>query len=126
MFLILLLIGSSGFSLTNPLTETVDAIELNTKYDHEGAVAFQQIIFWEWLPDYCRQRPLSWVLLDNTKVNIQRYGGFTTVYWLDSNGKRKVVRSKTFRRTWTDEDPERESERLDDEKFRIGLRKGKL
>ncbi len=47
------------------VTETVDLIELNHFYDDLGRHAYDQVIFYEWSPDYRRFHVIAWCLVEN-------------------------------------------------------------
>ena len=47
------------------LTERVDLIELNHFYDDLGRNMYDQVIFYEWSPDYRRYHVIAWCLVEN-------------------------------------------------------------
>lgn len=135
-FLYILLLCSSGYSLTGKdsvITETVDAIECNHCYEEDGTLKFNQFIFYEFSHDYGRSHVMSWFMYHNDQhVNgvirpVVKYDPNSkewTVKWRDRDGHiTRIVKSKVFTETWTENDPERENKSLMPEKYRIGFKK---
>lgn len=116
---------SSGYSSMNPIAERVDMIELNHFRDEETNSSFDQVIFYEWSPDYSRFHVMSWCLIENDPRRRPRKdpcSGMYYVRWLDKDtGIYRAVKSSLFRETWTKLDPERVNKQLMEEKHRIGL-----
>lgn len=124
--LILLILSSSGFSSKDKvLFETCDLIELNHFYDDLGRHAYDQIIFYEWSPDYRRFHVISWVLIDsNSGATLSNTKEWHSVEWRDTENKvNRQLKSKLFRETFSNVDPERANKKLFDEKFRRRLLK---
>ena len=107
------------------VTERVDLIELNHFYDDLGRHAYDQVIFYEWSPDYRRFHVIAWCLVENDPSRMPTrnpQNGEYVVRWLDRDAKvRREVRSKLYRETWTQVDPERVNKKLFDEKYRTSL-----
>lgn len=123
-----LLLWASGPSDGTPtLRESVDLIELNHFYDDLGRHTYDQVIFYEWSAEYTRYHVLAWCLVedDQSRMPVMLPGGREVqVRWYDRDVKRtREVRSKLFRETWTQTDPERENKKLLDEKYRNSLLK---
>lgn len=123
-----LLLWASGPSDGNPtLRESVDLIELNHFYDDLGRHTYDQVIFYEWSVEYSRYHVLAWCLVeeDQSRLPVLLPGGREVqVRWYDRDVKRtREVRSKLFRESWTQTDPERENKKLLDEKYRNSLLK---
>lgn len=108
------------------LKERVDLIELNHFYDDLGRHAFDQVIFYEWSPDFRRFHVIAWSLVEGDLHRMpSRVPGSedTRVQWFDRDAKvNRQVQSKLFRETWSQHDPERANKRLIEEKYRLSLR----
>lgn len=106
-------------------TETVDLIELNHFYDDLGRHAYDQVIFYEWSPDYRRFHVIAWCLVENDLGRMPTrnpQNGQYVVRWHDRDAKvRREVRSQLYRETWSQVDPERINKKLLDEKYRTSL-----
>lgn len=107
------------------ISERVDMIELNHYYNEDGRLGFDQVIFWEWSPDYCRFHAISWCLLENDPNRKPKYDPNRKDYyceWIDSDTQIvRQVRSKLYRETWTTIDPERINKLVFEEKYRSSL-----
>jgi hypothetical protein len=118
----LALFGSIGLGVET--SEHVDLIELNHFYDCRGCHVYDQIIFWRQDPATKRFEVASWTMADNSSKYPQKSdSGRWHVIYQDGQHYRNV-RSRQFRESWTQVDPERADQRrvhLDD---RIGLIQG--
>ncbi len=107
--------------------ERVDLIELNHYYDDLGRLQFDQVIFYEWSPDFRRFHVIAWSLVegDLRKMPSKVPGNAEySVKWFDRDSKvQREVRSKLYRETWSQTDPERINKLLIDEKDRLSLAK---
>lgn len=107
------------------LQQRVDLIELNHYFDDSGGHAYDQIIFYEWSPDYRRYHVIAWSLVENDLGRIPVYDrnrDLHVVDWYDRDLKRRrSITSALFRETWSQVDPERANKKLLDEKDRISL-----
>ncbi len=87
------------------VTETVDLIELNHFYDDLGRHAYDQVIFYEWSPDYRRFHVIAWCLVENDLSRMPTRNpknGEYVVRWNDRDAKvHRVVRSALYRETWS-------------------------
>lgn len=107
------------------LSEGVDLIELNHFYDRHGKHQYDQIIFYEWSPDYRRFQVIEWKLVENDlaamphrRPKIREY----VVSWYDEELRiEREVHSRIFRQSWSQIDPERANKQLIDEKYRVSL-----
>lgn len=108
LLLILLSLGAASRHC-----DTVDLIEINHSY--RGDVRTDQVIYWEWSPDYSRMDVVSWHLYREVQ-SVSYAGGWHTVV-----GSGTRVRSRLLTETWTAHDPERSAKRLMNEKYRRGL-----
>lgn len=112
---------------------SVDMIEYNHFHDDLDRHAYDQVILWEWDPQYRRYNVMEWRLVaDNIESKKSNaiptvVGGICRVRWYDTDRKRYIeVKSKIYRETWTfpsrgDMDPERANKKVYDEKFRRTL-----
>jgi hypothetical protein len=121
-----LLLMASGHTDGNcVLRESVDLIELNHFYDDLGRHTYDQVIFYEWSVEYLRYHVIAWCLVedDHSRLPTQLPGSRETqVRWYDRDVRRhREVRSKLYRETWTQTDPERDNKKLLEEKYRISL-----
>ncbi len=128
ILLLPLLLWASGPSDGNAtLRESVDLIELNHFFDDLGRHTYDQVIFYEWSVEYSRYHVLAWCLVeeDQSRMPVLLPGGKEVqVRWYDRDVKRtREVRSRLFRESWTQTDPERENKKLLDEKYRNSLLK---
>jgi hypothetical protein len=107
------------------VTETVDLIELNHFYDDLGRHAYDQVIFYEWSPDYRRFHVIAWCLVENdlSRMPTRNPGnGEYVVRWYDRDAKTpREVHSPLYRETWSQVDPERVNKKWLDEKHRTSL-----
>ncbi len=107
------------------LKERVDLIELNHFYDDLGRHAFDQVIFYEWSPDFRRFHVIAWSLVEGDLQRLpSRVPGSddTRVQWFDRDARvNRQVQAKLYRETWSQQDPERANKRLIDEKYRLSL-----
>jgi hypothetical protein len=120
IILILLLIVKADF---NTAHEHVDLIELNHKYDCNGTLTFDQIIFYEWSPSEHRYHVRSWVISSPQIEPRKDYrSGLYRVSFTDREQKlERVITSSYFRESWTQTDPERDNKKHLDERERHAL-----
>lgn len=122
---LLLTVSTTSSGSGRGISERVDLIELNHFYDDLGRHAFDQVIFYEWSPDYCRFHVIAWCLVEDdlSRMPTKLPGsGEYVVRWFDRDAKiQRQVRSKLYRETWSQTDPERANKRLIDEKYRVSL-----
>lgn len=109
------------------LHERVDLIELNHFFDDLGRPAYDQVIFYEWSPDYQRFHVIAWCLVDEElhrmPSKVHGRGGYA-VRWYDRDARiDREVKARLYRETWTQVDPERANKKWIDEKYRISLLK---
>lgn len=122
---VLLACGSGDAKDLNSVVQRVDLIELNHRYDDQGRHCFDQVIFYEWSPDYRRYHVVAWCLVDQGLTrrpaldhNKHRY----VVRWEDRDtGQHRVIWAPIYRETWSDWDPEKANKELMDEKYRVSL-----
>ena len=109
------------------LKQRVDLIELNHYFDCQGKHQFDQVIFYEWSPDFRRFHVIAWSLVEGDLKRMPRQlagSGLTSVTWFDRDAKvHREVRAKLYRETWTQSDPERNNKQWIDEKDRLCLAK---
>ena len=107
------------------INERVDLIELNHFYDDRGRHAFDQIIFYEWSPDFRRFHVIAWSLIDDDlhRMPTRAPGSDETIVnWFDRDARvYRQIRSKLYRETWGRVDPERANKKLMEEKHRVSL-----
>ncbi len=125
LLLALTFLTSHSGAGSRDLTERVDLIELNHFYDDLGRNMYDQVIFYEWSPDYRRYHVIAWCLVENDlgRMPSKVVGSDDyVVRWHDRDSKvRREVRSNLYRETWTRVDPERANKKLLDEKLRTSL-----
>ncbi|MEM7557732.1 MAG: hypothetical protein AAF394_01290 [Planctomycetota bacterium] len=109
--------------LRDKISQTVDLIELNHYYDDLGRHSYDQVIFYEWSPDYARFHVIAWSLVEKNQTKKPRKDPHRGDYysrWYDREAKvHRTVRSKVFLETWSKTDPERANKKLLDEKYRV-------
>lgn len=125
LLLPILLTIESG-SRSSEVYERVDLIELNHHHDDLGRHAFDQVIFYEWSPDYRRFHVIAWFLVEDQFTRLPRKlsNGDYVVKWQDHDAQvRREIHSRLFRETETSSqvDPERVNKKLFDEKLRASL-----
>lgn len=126
-FLLPLLIASAGHSLGKRacISEQVDLIELNHHYDDLGRHNYDQVIFYEWCPEYKRFHVIAWCLVDEERKRMPTQSvnrAEWTVRWQDRDPRiQREVKSQLFRETWSQIDPERANKELLEEKHRLSL-----
>jgi hypothetical protein len=107
--------------------ERVDLIEFNHYYDDLGRHQFDQVIFYEWSPDFRRFHVIAWSLVegDLRRVPAKLPGsGEYAVKWYDRDARvQREVHAKLYRETWTQSDPERINKQFIEEKDRLSLAK---
>ena len=108
MVLALLLIVLGGSGMRTAINQ-VDMIELNHKCSENECLQFDQVILWEWSPDYRRWNAHHWFLPRSLSEYPVKVGEFHQCTATTLDGKQFVFRSKMFRETWTFDDPEREN-----------------
>lgn len=117
MLLLTLLLFGSGHHYQPP--KHFDLVELNHHYDHEGNHSYDQVIYYNWSPDYRRFDVEFWHIVGKlSHCPTNHYGR-----WVVENvPDRKFGASATlYRETWTfGVDPERAQKKLKDEKYRGG------
>jgi hypothetical protein len=116
----------SGRSAKPPVEETrVDLMELNHRYDDQGRHCYDQIIFYEWSPDYRRYHVVAWRLLDSTQSKMPSFSHTRNRYEVGMYNRDLIqfhqIWSPMFRETWSTSDPERANKELLDEKYRVAL-----
>lgn len=109
----------------NCLVQKVDLIELNHRYDDQGRHCYDQVIFYEWSPDYRRYHVVAWCLVDNGLSRLPAFDHHKERYvvsWFDrDSGRQRTIWAPIYRETWSDWDPERANKQLMDEKYRVSL-----
>lgn len=93
--------------INEPVTEHVDSLEANSFYDENGRLVFDQLIAWRWYD--CREAHCvqAWRLIKGPDLWPQRdwRTGEWVVTWSDGELICRV-RSKSYRRSFTQHDPE--------------------
>lgn len=109
------------------LKQRVELIELNHYYDCQGKHQFDQVIFYEWAPDYRRFHVIAWSLVEGDLKRLPRRlpgSGLTSLTWFDRDAKvHREVQAKLYRETWSQSDPERTNKQWIEEKDRLCLAK---
>ncbi|MFO1063883.1 MAG: hypothetical protein U0892_08480 [Pirellulales bacterium] len=112
----LLAVAAAPSDRETRLNQRVDLIEFNHFYDDLGRHAYDQVIFYEWSDEYARYNVMAWCLVENDDSRIpvkSRNGGDYVVRWFDRDAKaEREIRSRLYRETWTQFDPERADKRL--------------
>lgn len=125
LLLPILFVASSPQVRTSGVVDRVDLIELNHFFDDLGRHAYDQVIFYEWSPDYRRHNVMAWCLVEDdlNRLPVRLPGsGDYSVRWHDRDAKvKREVRSAKYRETWTQTDPERANKKMLDEKNRTSL-----
>lgn len=95
---------------TDLVEDSVDVIELNKFYDGQGRHVFDQLIFYDWDEHSGQHQVRAWRMY-KTSAQIPHYNERTGEYvltWHDvQNGNcMRQVTTKSFRKTFTQYDPE--------------------
>ena len=101
-------------------SETVDLIEINWFFGHQGELIFSQAIFWDWRHD--RYEVRAWRLVKEPgqlPVRDWQHGGYVTA-WKDEGLRR--VRATEVRETFTQVDVEMEQRQVLPADQRRGLK----
>jgi hypothetical protein len=112
---------------TGSVEEFVDLIELNHFYDAHGAHVYDQVIFYERSPETARFQVRAWCLVEDRDLYTRRpmwnpETKIVAVDWLDNDQRLlRKIKSKQFRESWTQIDPERADKRRLDERYRTAL-----
>lgn len=112
------------------LDERVDLIELNHFHDENGKPVYDQIITYEYDPASGDNLTRQWRLYDpkdglGSLPREHHADGTVRVRWFDKDENVfREVKSKLFKESYTQFDPERENKKLLDEKNRTALRHG--
>jgi len=104
--------------------ESVDLIELNAYFDEYGRLVFVQDIFYDWSDSERRYNVRAWRLVKHESQIPRRdhaSGGYV-VLWQDNDKTTREVRSKEFRETWLQYDPELAEREILPKDLRRGLR----
>lgn len=122
---LVLAIASGGSGPTDKVVQKVDLIELNHCYDDLGRHCYDQVVFYEWSPDYRRYHVVAWCLIENGSSRtpiLDRAKKQYVVRWHDrDSGRSREIWSSLYRETWSNSDPERANKKLMDEKYRVAL-----
>lgn len=100
-----------GTFCINPVEDVakdrVDLIEVNHFFDEHGKHVFDQVIFYDWSPQFSRYNVLAWRLLKDVAQVPYREGSRQdyVAIWHDGAVLRKV-QAETVRESWTQYDPE--------------------
>ncbi len=125
LFPLMLSVPLSSAGTGRAIHDRVDLIELNHFYDDLGRHQYDQVIFYEWSPDYCRFHVIAWCLVEDDQGRMPKREAGSREYvvrWFDRDSKiQREVRSKLYRETWSQVDPERANKKLIDEKYRVSL-----
>ncbi len=109
------------------IKQSVELIELNHFYDCHGQHQFDQVIFYEWSPDYLRFHVIAWNLVEGDLKRLPRRlpgSGLYYVAWFDRDARlHRQVCAPLYRETWTQSDPERTNKQWIEEKDRLCLAK---
>lgn len=103
--------------------ESVDLIELNHFFDDNGKLVFDQVIFYDWSPEFARYNVRAWRLVKTPAQLPQRdwsSGGYVAM-WQDGEQLRRV-QSQSFRETWTQWDVELVEREILPKERRVELR----
>ena len=87
--------------------EEVDLIELNHFYDEHGQHVLDQMLFYDWCGSDGRFHVQAWRLLKRSaQVPVYSWHDRCFIATWHDGGVLRVVRSLSFRETWTQHDPE--------------------
>lgn len=107
MIELIIVLALMGIEHDPSTRDHVDLIELNHFYDDHGRLVFDQYIFYDWDDSLCQFVIVDWRLKKSKNWTVLKYHS-EKVYrlrFLDS-GILRIVRSPSYRETWTQHDPE--------------------
>lgn len=84
--------------------DSVDVIEVNHVYDDCGKHCFDQLIFWEWIPELKRYVVVDW-RMNRASVYPRFDSGQWVILFFDYDSLRQI-RAISTAETWTQHDPE--------------------
>lgn len=117
--------ASNSGNRNGHVCERVDMIELNHHYDDLGRHNYDQVIFYEWCPEFKRFHVIAWCLVDDEGKRVPQRSAARrewTVTWHERNmSVQREVKASLFRETWSQIDPERANKRFLEEKHRLSL-----
>lgn len=120
--LILLLFISDIALKGNTYEEHIDLIELNHMYNPKGEAVFDQLIYWERQPNTGKFHVRAWKMFGQD-VSLDTFEKVTVRYYDQDGGVYRILRSKLYRESWTQVDPERNDQKEWPEQMRVGLAK---
>jgi len=122
--LMLALCVGSNEHLEGPITtDRVDMIEVNHNFDEQNnRLILSQIIYWEWSPYFSEFIVMHWQLIgEGKKHTVVRKGPNEYISIGFDDERLRVVKARSFKETWTYDDPEVVNQRLVPKNERIGL-----
>ena len=106
----LVLIVGSGWGIAAP-PQRYDLIEVNSVYQEDGKLAYKQVLFRDWSPDYRRYHTHAWMIPREINEFPAKTGQKWVVKW--TFGQISFhVEAKMYRETETLGDPERYERRF--------------
>lgn len=109
------------------IDEPVDLIELNHFHDPCGRHVYDQVIFYDVAPETGKFHVRAWCLVEDRETLSRRPLKDPTTsivrveWWDDQQQIMRRLRSKQFRESWTQVDPERSDRACWDERLRLAL-----
>lgn len=115
-----------SLNLASHPVENVDCIELNHFHDRAGKMVFEQVIFWDRVPETGRFHVRAWCLVDDTNVsNRPSKNELNGLYEVVLSSQHQIVlakiTSRLYKESWTTFDPERYDKKCLDESNRVSL-----
>lgn len=102
----LLLLSIVPYQSPAVVSRTVDVVELNSFYDDNGRLVFDQNIFKDWSPSTVRHEIRAWRLVRlPSQVPVRTTEGLWMTVWSE-NDKTYMIYARSLERTWTQHDPE--------------------
>lgn len=115
-YLFLLVVLGNPVPWKSPVREYVHLLELNHKFDHKGHNTFSQLIIWERLPQNGKYVVRDWSILDSREslsgfpVRNDKTGIYESSFV--KNGVYYELRSRLYRESFTQKDPEVENAKV--------------
>ena len=92
---------------SEPIRERCDVIEVNSFYDGEGRLVFDQLIFWDWYGEESRYHVRAWRLVKMPGQIPERDHARDCWRSVFHDGALlRVVEAESVGRSWTQHDPE--------------------
>jgi len=120
MMLLCLILGMT--IMDGIVRDDCDIIEKNFYHNEHGDLVFIQMIFWEWSQANQRHEVRDWTMFENVRfIDRPRVGRTVVHFHCHKENRTRIITSRTYRESWTQNDPEREDIRHHPHEQRVAL-----